>query len=282
MKYTFIGIGAQKCASTWLHQALRSHPQIGIDESKEPDFFSYTYGRGFEWYESANEGFAECKAIGEVSPSYFHHPEAPARAFRYDPNLRIIVSLRDPIERAYSNHLHLVRLGLIKGKDHTFEHGISNCPMYLHQSHYAVHVERWLSIFPRTSFLFVLQEDVAADPAGEMARLFNFLDVDPSAGRIPEKGRSNLSTVPKHAGLHRGLRSLGALAKNAGLKPLVESVKSAGFVRRLLERNAVDLRKIVPPLRQDTIETLQTEFKDDVAYVRRLLERDDLRWKHFQ
>jgi hypothetical protein len=154
--------------------------------------------------------------------------------------------------------------------------------MYLHQSHYAVHLARWLAVFPRSSFLFALQEDVAVDPAGEMIRLFDFLGVDRDAGRLPEKRSSNLSAVPKHAGVHNGLRSLGTLARNAGLRPIVDALKSSPIVRRLLERNAVDLRKIVPPPREETIEELKREFADDVAYVSRLLGRDDLLWKNFR
>ena len=47
-----IGIGAQKCASSWVHAALGVHPQIGVSEPKEVDFFSYYYDRGYQWYET--------------------------------------------------------------------------------------------------------------------------------------------------------------------------------------------------------------------------------------
>ena len=49
---TMIGIGAQKCASSWVHAALGVHPQIGVSEPKEVDFFSYYYDRGYQWYET--------------------------------------------------------------------------------------------------------------------------------------------------------------------------------------------------------------------------------------
>lgn len=281
MKTGFIGIGAQKCASTWLYQALSSHPAIGTSEVKELDFFSHCYGFGFEWYESFNAGFADRKLVGEVSPSYFHDLEAPARAMAYNPQMKVIVSLRDPIERAYSNHLHLIRLGLIKGSDKTFEHGIDNNPMYLHQSRYATHLARWLAVVPRAAVHVVLQEDVGADPQGEMRRMFDFLGVDHDAGHLPAKDRVNRSAVPKNARVDRGLKSMGRVARSLGLGGAVKRVKSIRAVRQIRERNELDLHDLVPAPGPDTIAQLQQLFAPDVAYVCTVLGRSSLPWKHF-
>jgi hypothetical protein len=282
MKATFIGIGAQKCASTWLYQALGSHPSIGTSEVKELNFFSYAYGYGFEWYESFNSDFADRKMVGEVSPSYFHDLEAPDRAYAYNPAFKVIVSLRDPIERAYSNHLHLIRLGLIKGHDKSFEFGLRNNPMYLHQSRYAMHLRRWLNVFPRSAVHVVLQEDVNVDPVGEMKRMFDFLGVDREAGKLPAKERVNRSAVPKNARVDKSLKSMGRVARHLGLGDAVNRVKSIGAVRQMRARNEVDLRDLVPPPQTGTIEKLKAYFSDDVAFVSSLLERAPLPWKHFR
>jgi hypothetical protein len=281
MKTSFIGIGAQKCASTWLYQALGSHPSIGTSQVKELDFFTHCYGFGFEWYESFNSDFTDRQMVGEVSPSYFHDVEAPNRAVAYNPAFKVIVSLRDPIERAYSNHLHLIRLGLIKGMDKSFEHGIRNNPMYLHQSSYAKHLGRWLGAFRRERVHVVLQEDVSVDPVGEMRRMFDFLGVDRDAGSLPAKDRVNRSAVPKHVGVDQGLKSIGRMARSVGLGGAVRRVKGIGAIRQLRERNEVDLRDLVPPPRPETIADLQARFTEDEAYVRALLGRASLPWKNF-
>jgi hypothetical protein len=281
MKATFIGIGAQKCASTWLYQALGLHPAIGTSHIKELDFFSYAYGFGFEWYESFNQGFAGKKVVGEVSPSYFHDLEAPARAYAYNPDFKIIVSLRDPIERAYSNHLHLIRVGHIKGADRTFEYGIRNNPMYLHQSRYAMHLERWLSIFPRDALHVVLQEDVNVDPVGEMRRMFDFLGVDREAGSLPTKARANRSAIPKSAWVDRSLKSIGRGARHIGLGDAVTRFKSIRAVQQMRARNEMDLRKLVSPPQAETLEELKAYFAGDVSFVRTLQARPSLPWKHF-
>jgi hypothetical protein len=280
MRATFIGIGAQKCASTWLHEALGSHPEIAASAVKELDFFSYTYGRGFQWYETELGDAAGKRAVGEISPSYFHHPEAPARAFAYRDDLRIVVSLRDPIERAMSNHLHLIKLRFLTGPDQTFERGLENNPMYLHQSRYALHLGRWLATFPRAALHVVLQEDVRARPQEELARLFAFLGVADTA-RVAPRANANASAVARVEGVDNGLRFGGQLLRRAGLGTVVDAVKGNAVVQRLRARNRVDLRTLVPPPRAETLERLRAEFEPDVRFVRTLLQRDALPWKHF-
>ncbi|MEO0913269.1 MAG: sulfotransferase, partial [Pseudomonadota bacterium] len=111
MKPTLIGIGAQKCASSWAHTALGAHPDITGSDPKEIDYFSYYFDRGHAWYEAH---FPEGTAHRfEISPSYFHDPRAPERLAAYAPEAKILVLLRDPVERAFSNHLHEVAKGHI-------------------------------------------------------------------------------------------------------------------------------------------------------------------------
>lgn len=282
MRPTFIGIGAQKCASTWLHEALASHPDIGASLVKELDFFAHNYECGFAWYESQFADFDGRAAVGEISPSYFHHTEAPARARAYNADLRVIVSLRDPIERAFSNHLHAVKLGWVAADQHGFERGLENCPMYLEQSRYATHLSRWLSEFPRDAIHVLLQEDVASDPEGELSRLFRFLGVAPDRPRAPVRRVANQSSVPRNRRLDRGLKTAGQALRALGLGSVVTTVKNQGLVRALRQRNRIELREVLPPPQPATVERLQRELADDVDFVRRLLGREHLPWKHFR
>lgn len=131
MRPYFIGIGVQKCATAWLYNVLAEHPQISMaspqDGDKDTRFFSYFYDRGFEWYE---RHFAkhENKISGEYSTSYFYSLEAPERIFRYSPDIKLIVSFRHPVERAFSNHKHEIKLGRISGENLIFENALKNNP----------------------------------------------------------------------------------------------------------------------------------------------------------
>src|SRR3954453_17151561 len=161
---TYVGIGAQKCASTWLHRILAEHPEIAVPADKEMDFFSYRYDHGNQWYERcfAVEGTARVR--GEISPSYFCEPAVPERVARYMPDAKILLSLRDPVERALSNHRHEVREGHLTGSDLSFETGLANNPMYVEQGLYATHLKSWLRHFAQADILVVLMEDIETDP----------------------------------------------------------------------------------------------------------------------
>jgi hypothetical protein len=74
------------------------------------------------------------------------------------------LSLRDPVERALSNHRHEVRVGHLAGADLSFETGLANNPMYVEQGLYATHLKNWMRHFPRADILVVLMEDIASDP----------------------------------------------------------------------------------------------------------------------
>ncbi|MCK5749828.1 MAG: hypothetical protein KAH44_26670, partial [Oricola sp.] len=93
-KPTFLGVGAQKCASTWIYRILENHPQICVSGEKELDFFSSHFDRGFGWYEDRFPHYGPHRMVaGEVSPSYFYNPLAVKRARAYNPDFRILVSL---------------------------------------------------------------------------------------------------------------------------------------------------------------------------------------------
>jgi hypothetical protein len=109
---TFLGIGSMRCGSTWLYQVLKCHPDIQVSEFKEVDFFFLRpmLYRDFEWYEALfqpNDG-CELKPIrGEISPGYARLKAWQVnRVAKLMPHLRILLTLRHPIERAWSQTLY--------------------------------------------------------------------------------------------------------------------------------------------------------------------------------
>ena len=122
----FIIIGAEKAGTTALWQFLRQHPQVYMSAVKEPQFFGYEgrevsfQGPGpvvkealpicdLEEYKSLFKGTESYKAVGEASPSYLYNSQAPERIRHYVPQAKLIAILRNPVDRAYSRFLHLVR-----------------------------------------------------------------------------------------------------------------------------------------------------------------------------
>ncbi len=70
MRPDFIGIGAQKCASTWVYKILQDHPQVGVSTPKELDFFSYYFNYGYQWYLNLFDRFVDDLVCGVISSSY--------------------------------------------------------------------------------------------------------------------------------------------------------------------------------------------------------------------
>lgn len=110
----FLIVGAQRCGTTSLFKALIQHPSVRRPFGRKGvHYFDVDYGRGMGWYRShfplSQPGSRS--VTGESSPYYMFHPLAPARIASDLPGVRLIVALRDPVERAYSAHAHAIARG---------------------------------------------------------------------------------------------------------------------------------------------------------------------------
>ncbi len=112
----FLIIGAAKAGTTSLYHYLRQHPDVFMSPVKEPQYYwdegpknmhACAYDRAA--YERLFEGSESRRAAGEASPQYLHSPTAPARIAADLPRSRLIVSLRNPADRAYSCYLGRLR-----------------------------------------------------------------------------------------------------------------------------------------------------------------------------
>ena len=282
MKINFIGIGAQKCASTWIHRVLSDHPEVVIYPGKEIDFFSVYYDRGYQWYEKQLGKPGKATVAGEVSTSYFADSDSPERVFHYNPDMRIILSLRDPIERAFSNHLHEVRLQHMTGQNLTFEAGLENNPMYLLQSRYSLHLARWLTVFPISQILVLFQEDIRDDAIGQSRKLYQFLGISDTHHSEFLKEKINVSQRTKYPHIERLARTAGRLGRALGANHLVEKVKKNNWVRHFRQYNEVNLRHIVPVMHLSTKKQLEEMLAEDVLELSRQLGRTELPWPIWQ
>ena len=275
-KPTMIGIGAQKCASSWVHAALGVHPQIGVSDPKEIDFFSYYFDRGYEWYESHFAHAANCPVRFEASPSYFYDPRTPERVRAYDPAMKILLILRDPVNRAYSNHLHEIIKGHIGPIN--FAEGLANNPAYIDQGRYATHLSRWLSAFPRRQILVLLAEEIADDPQTAASQAYGFAQVDTSFTSAVVKERRNESDRARLPFLRHSLRAGGTILRKLGMEERLATVKRSGPVARLMKTNSIDLRKDVPPMDANSRAHLQKEFCTELVALAKMLDRAALPW----
>ena len=193
----FLGIGTQKGGTTYLHALLQHHPQIFLATPKEQHFFSLHWQRGGQWYADQFAQAESHQCCGEVTPYYLFHPEVPQRIKSQLPAAKLIVLLRDPVERALSQYFHSRRLGLepleleaaIAAEPQRLadaaEHLAAGKPHCSHQQHsylsrsrYEQQVVRFQELFKPEQLLILRSEKFFNNSAVIWAQVLQFLRVD--------------------------------------------------------------------------------------------------------
>jgi tetratricopeptide (TPR) repeat protein len=188
----FIIIGCQRCGTTSLYTYLAQHPQILTPIKKEMDFFSWHFDRGIDWYLAhfppmpSGEQFL----TGEASPSYFDSREAPERLYSLFPEAKLIVLLRNPVDRAISQFYRLTGLNWearsldrvisdeIERLNQNPEYIIGEEPgNYLARGRYIEFIKNWRAFFPREQLLILKSEDFYAGAAATVKQVLEFLDL---------------------------------------------------------------------------------------------------------
>ena len=194
MKVDFVIGGTQKGGTSALDAFLRQHPQICMPHSKkEVHFFDNEANfAGTPNYKKYHGYFAprpEHRAIGDATPVYMYWETAPRRIWSYNPDMKWIIALRNPVERAFSAW-NMERDRKIDPLDFraAIAQEAARCraalPLqhlnysYVDRGFYAAQVRRLFNIFGRENCLVLLNEDLRTDHVGTLARVFEFLGVD--------------------------------------------------------------------------------------------------------
>jgi hypothetical protein len=190
----FVILGSQKAGTTSLYQVLRLHPEIFMPAKKELNYFFHEaeYSKGADYYQSYFKGApTTAKAIGEASPGYICHPLAPARIHELLPDAKLIVTVRNPIARAYSQYWDNRRsLSETLSFPEVIEQALEETYIpgrlgYFSRGTYMQYIQRYLDLFPAENLLVLPFEDLKADAARFYQRCFEFLGVD-AAFSCPE------------------------------------------------------------------------------------------------
>ena len=277
MKVDFIGIGAQKSATTWLHHVLSLHPKIAASEPKELNYFTANFDRGTLWYDRHFDQSTQDMVRGECSPTYFFSMDAPRRAKSYNADMKLIAILRDPIARAFSNHLHEIRKGHIE-EGISFETALAANPAYVAQSQYRDNLLRWLDCFDRSALLVLIAEEIAEDPEAAFGAVCHHLGVSEYSMPDALHERRHESVGVKVKWIQQGLRKTGDAARRLGLGATINMIKKTPPIPWLLGLNKRDLRREIPAMNDETRAFLADCFRDDVKFVADLLNRTSSPW----
>jgi tetratricopeptide (TPR) repeat protein len=188
----FIIIGSQRCGTTSLYTYLAQHPQILTPIKKEMDFFSWHFHRGIDWYLAHFPPIPQGENFWtfEASPSYFDYREAPERLYSAFPQVKLIVLLRNPVDRAIS---HFYRLSSLNWEHRSFDRAINDeierlaqnpeyiigeePGNYLARGRYVEFIKNWLAFFPKEQLLVLKSEDFYTDVAETFKQVLEFLNL---------------------------------------------------------------------------------------------------------
>jgi hypothetical protein len=205
----FLIIGAQKSGTSWLADKLAQHPEVFMAE-KEIHYFDKDFNlkRGIAWYRSHFSGVRNEKAVGEKTPDYLwahgrgvegHLPEVHENIYRTLPDVKLIIVLRNPVERAISAVNHMIRSGrisplhnindlLIGNKRHLVDgYGVIDKGRYYRQ------IQAYLEYFKRSQMLLLIfEEDIVRDPSAGLRNVCDFIGIDHNFEFAEKDKKSNI------------------------------------------------------------------------------------------
>jgi Sulfotransferase family len=280
-------VGAPKAGTTSLHSYLQSFPAIYMSRIKEPNFFSRIAVpdghpvrpiRDARKYLQLFDGATTERFIGEASPTYLADPEAPRLIHEAAPDARILISLRDPVERAYSHYLMMrnngtTRLSFLA----EFQRGLAmqdDRQLVLLRPDvglYRAQVERYLGVFGASQVQVILFEELIADVRGTLRQVLKFLEVNDSIEHV-------VTDAQRAFGEARGplVRYLFA---NRTIARLGEILISPAIRKRIREKLLVK-NVAKPVMEQDARRFIADFYRQDVWQLGVMMGRS-LPWKNF-
>ena len=305
----FFLVGAMKAGTTAIYDSLQSHPDVFCSPIKEPNFFSddivpdvfsgefkpshsfnaeayiagpmtdyvhIAYVRDAQLYAQLFRGAVDERVIGDFSTSYLYSRSAAGNIRDARPNARVLIVLRNPVERAISQYLMDMRIGivnkplgqLVAGELNAQRRGWCITNEYVGLGLYAQQVKRYLMTFPRQRVKIVLHDDLRRDFQGTIEDICRFLEIDPTRPRVEEVRRNpaRASRFPE----------LNAWLYRFGLKRVV----SECLPRRLigLGKRYYYSETIRATVSDDERAWLRSLFADDIQELSKLIHRDLSGW----
>jgi lipopolysaccharide transport system ATP-binding protein len=238
---TVLIIGAQRAGTSYVWEALQRHDEVGMSKQKEVHYFTLRFDRGYQWYKSNFPVRSPDRThAGEATPYYLFHPLAAKRAAQTLPWAKVIVLLRDPVDRAFSHYRHNIRLGIetlspvaafaaegdrLRGEEERIQADPMYCSYnYQHFSYfrrglYAEQLDRWYNGFPTESIWVGESEMLFARPDETIGSICDFLGISRRV-EIPVGSRNDTAPLDIPAALAETLRAQYTEA-NARLRSLI-------------------------------------------------------------
>ncbi|MCP4420171.1 MAG: sulfotransferase [Chloroflexi bacterium] len=294
----FLIIGAAKSGTTSLYHYLGQHPQV-YTNVKEPSYFALA-GQQVQYagpgaqdgfvrrittnradYEALFASVTNEKAYGEASVLYLYSPEAPICIKETIPDVKLIAILRNPVERAFSGYLHMLRDGrepLTSFADALAAEDGRVAANWEHQWHYTrlgfyhMQLKRYYDLFPAAQIAVYTYDELKTSPAKLMQQVFRFLDVDDTY--MPDFSiRHNVSGTPKSKALNN------FFIRPNRLKDMVRPLLPRAFRRYVgMRAKQYNLTTDKPEMNPETYAYLTQLYRDEILALKALINKDLPYW----
>ena len=280
---SFFLVGAPKCGTTTLFERIGLHPDVYVSPVKEPHYFTAVHDGWPEWgvqtlaaYEALFDGADGAREVGEGSTWYLYSPTAAAAIHAEVPEAKILISLRNPVERAYSAWAYNVEKGwedlpfdaALAREDERYQRPGFWDRHYVRAGLYADQVERYLDTFGADRVHVVLFDDVRSDEAGVLRGVFDFLGVEAHTESVAaplSDGARNATRYPRSTRIARFTRSKAVRKIATWLPDSIRRRVRTGVAKV----NTVDRPEMEPATRQE----LEARFRPDVERLQGYLGR---------
>ncbi len=171
-------IGPQKAATSWVYQCLAEHPEIACPPEDVIHYFDIHYAKGREWYAQFFANAYPEQKLFDPTYTYIRSPWAPRRIAKENPDAKIVLCLRNPIDRAFSHYWHERKKDKIT---FSFDEVTKNYDLFsswIEPGFYAEHIKRYLKYFSREQILCLQFQDLKRDSKTFLRRLLAFFEVD--------------------------------------------------------------------------------------------------------
>lgn len=270
----FLFIGPAKTGSSWLYEYLRQHEQCYVPECKDIYFFDRYYDKGWDWYRQFfNDAPSDVRAIGELSHDYILSSLTAERIKTDLPGVRLITSLRNPVERSFSHYLYLVRNGITKKP---FTDALKDHPEIIRDSNYATLLEPYYDRFPVERLLCLRFEELRNNSQLYADRVCDFLGLDHHTTeglgivRPASKPRSPLAARAMNIGAN--------LVRNIGFPQVVGVIKHSQLTQWLYKPYAEDDK---PRMNDSERDLLWGKLQKGVERLEGMTGMDFAEWRRY-
>ena len=282
MQPNFLIFGTQKAGTTWLARRLEEHPDIFLTAEKELHFFNHRFDRGLAWYETHFEERRDEKMAGEATPGYLNSSDAPERIKTVlGADVKLIASLRHPVDRAYSAFWHYTTRGKLPlDADFRDVFTSDNAFGIRDRGFYGQHLSRYFDCFPRENLLIMIFEKWKKDNEKTLSQCLSFLDVDDQFKfSLVHKRTNHSQDIRQFQGKTMAIRNAVKAKVNLLPREYRQNVLRVGaqaykeLVLRWLPKKQ-DYQSLDPSLRQELLQT----YMSDIHQLEDLLKQDLSIW----